>query len=140
VILQPIQPKVEHVLRRLHDLEQGARRLVDAHIGRLRGQRYRHQQLIGVAEFQLRLRVGVALGQAAEEFEDVGFFMGRGLEEGREDARAIALALPLMSSVRAGFGSRASAAGIKTHTQRYRNKACGAAMLALPAFSATSPK
>jgi hypothetical protein len=77
VILQPIEPKVEHVLRRLHDLEQGARRLVDAHIGRLRGQRYRHQQLIGVAEFQLGLRVGVALGQAAEEFEDVGFFMGR---------------------------------------------------------------
>jgi hypothetical protein len=68
--LSPSSPS-DHLRRSLHLAEQRARRLVDADVGRLRGQHHGDQQLIGIAEFQLRLGRGVGFGKTAEELENV---------------------------------------------------------------------
>ena len=70
--LEPRFAEREHLLRRVGDLEQRPRRLVDAGVGRLRRQRHRDDERIGVAVFELGFGVGVGLGEAAVEFEDVG--------------------------------------------------------------------
>ena len=58
------------MLRRVGQLEQAARGLVDAGVGRLRGQHHGHQQRIGVDVFQLALGLGVGGREAAENLRD----------------------------------------------------------------------
>ena len=70
--LRPSSPSSSICCGRLHLGEQAARRLVDPDIGRLRRQRHRDQQRVGVHIFELGLRRGIGLGQTAVEFEDVG--------------------------------------------------------------------
>ena len=62
----------EHLLRRIGDREQRARRLVDAGIGRLRRQHHRDQQRVGVEMFELALRLRIGLAKAAEGLVDLG--------------------------------------------------------------------
>jgi hypothetical protein len=68
-----LNTQIEHLLRGGDLGEKRAGRLVDAHIRGLRRERHGDHQLIGIAIFQLGLRRGVILGEAAEEFEDLVF-------------------------------------------------------------------
>jgi len=77
VLLEAILAEIEHLLRRLHRFEQGAGRLVDTDVGRLRGKHHGDQQLVGVAIGEFRLGSGIGLGETAEEFEDLVFFQSR---------------------------------------------------------------
>ena len=76
MLLQSLEPQIDHLLRCLHLGEQPAGRLVDADIGRLRRQRHRDHQLIGVAIGKLGLRRRIVGGEARVEFENIGFFHG----------------------------------------------------------------
>ena len=71
VILQPVFAQRQHLLRRLDLPEQRARGLVHADVGCLRRQRHGHDQLVGIAVFELGLGRGIVLRQPAEEFEDL---------------------------------------------------------------------
>ena len=62
----------QHLLRRIGDLEQRPRRLVDAGIGRLRRQHHRHQQREGVDMFELALRLRPLDGKAPEDLVHFG--------------------------------------------------------------------
>ena len=71
VPLQPVLPQRHHLLGRFDLLEQFFGGLVDADVGRLRGQHHGNQQRIGVYIGKLGFRRGIVLGEATEEFEDV---------------------------------------------------------------------
>ena len=77
VLFQPLFAQLQHLLRRIDLGEQGAGRLVDADIGRLRRQRDRDDQRIGVAIFQLGLGMRVRLRQPVIELDDIGLLHGR---------------------------------------------------------------
>src|SRR5690606_28331158 len=72
VLLEPIFPQFDHLLRGSHLGEQLARRLVDAYIGGLGGKYDCDEELIDVPELELGLRRRIVLGQAAEELEYLG--------------------------------------------------------------------
>jgi len=76
MLLQPLKPQIDHLLRRLHLGEQFPGRLVDANIGRLRRQRHRDDELVGIAIVEFGLRRRIVGGEAGVEFEDIGFFHG----------------------------------------------------------------
>ena len=62
----------DHLLRRVGGGEQRGRRLVDAGIGRLRGENDGDEQRVGIDVFQLGLRRGAGFLEAAEGFCDFG--------------------------------------------------------------------
>ena len=62
----------QHLLRRVGDLEQRARRLVDADVGRLRRQHHGDQQREGVDVLELALRLRPLDGEAAEYLVHLG--------------------------------------------------------------------
>ena len=69
----------QHFVRVVGNLEQRAGRLVDSHIGRLRGQNDSDQQGIGIRVVKLALRFRIGRLKAAEKGFDIGFFHGLGL-------------------------------------------------------------
>ena len=62
----------EHLLRRVGDREQRARRLVDAGVGRLRRQHHGDQQRVGIEMFEFALRLRIGLAKTAEGLVDLG--------------------------------------------------------------------
>ena len=67
----------EHFLRRIGGFEQGGGGLVDADIGRLRGQDDGHQQRIFIGELQLRDWMRVGGRETGEYLVDFLFVHGR---------------------------------------------------------------
>jgi hypothetical protein len=70
-VAQIVLAQIEHLARVPDPREQRAAGYVDACIGGLRGQHYRDQQLIGIAELELGRGRGVGLGKTTEEFENL---------------------------------------------------------------------
>jgi hypothetical protein len=66
-------PSLHHLLRRVGELEQSRRRLVDAGVGRLRRQHDGDQQRERIDVLQFGARRGIGGGKAAERFLDFGF-------------------------------------------------------------------
>ena len=64
--------EVEHLLRRVGDLEQCARRLVDPGIGGLRRQHHGDQQREGIDVLELAFRLRIGLAETAEDLVDLG--------------------------------------------------------------------
>ena len=69
-VAHPRFAELDHLLRRVGELEQGRRRLVDAGIGRLRGKHDRDQQGERVDVLKLAARRRIGGGEAAERFVD----------------------------------------------------------------------
>ena len=69
-LLHVLHAQRRHLPRRVGDLEQGPRRLVDAGVGRLRREHHRHQQREGVDVLELALGIGVGCGKAREDLRD----------------------------------------------------------------------
>ena len=80
----PSSPSASIFFGRVGDLEQRARRLVDAGVGRLRRQHHGHQQREGIDVLQLALGLGVGRGKAPE---DLGHPLRRRLGLPRPRAR-----------------------------------------------------
>lgn len=64
VVTNRLLAEIDHLLRRIGDGEQCARRLVDAGIRRLRGQHHGDQQRVGIEMFELALGLGIGLAEA----------------------------------------------------------------------------
>ncbi len=71
VVLQLALAELQHLLRRVGDLEQGLGRLVDRDVGRLRGQHHRDQQGVGIDVVELAARIGIGLRQRGVELLDL---------------------------------------------------------------------
>src|SRR6202140_506643 len=76
VIAQPFLAEREHLLRRVGNLKQRPRRLVDAGVGGLCRQHHRDQQRVGVEMFELPLRLRIGLAEATERLVDLGWGPG----------------------------------------------------------------
>ncbi len=61
-----------HLLRRVGDGKQSARRFVDAHIGGLGRENHRHQQRERIHMLKLAFRLRPLHGKAAEDFAHLG--------------------------------------------------------------------
>ena len=72
VVAHLVLAEREHLLRRIGDREQRARRAVDAGVGRLRRQHHRDQQRVGVEMLQFALRLGIGVAKAAEGLVHLG--------------------------------------------------------------------
>ena len=81
VLLEAFFAQRDHLLRGLHLGEQLAGRLVDADVRRLCAEHHGDEQLIDIAEFEFGLRIGIVLGEQAEEFEDL--ILGQGSTSSR---------------------------------------------------------
>ena len=71
VVLEPALAELQHLLRRVGDLEQGLGRLVDGDVGRLRREHHRDQQGVGIDVVELAARIGIGLRQRGVEFLDL---------------------------------------------------------------------
>jgi hypothetical protein len=83
VVADLVLAEREHLSRRVGDLKQRARRLVDAGVGRLRRQHHGDQQRVGVEMLQLALRLGICVAKTGEGLAH----LGRGPEFDRSFAR-----------------------------------------------------
>ena len=70
-VAHPFLAERDHLRGRVGDGEQFSSREVDADVGRLRRERDRDEQCVGRSPHELALGLGVELGEAAVEFEDV---------------------------------------------------------------------
>ena len=61
-----------HLFRRVGHRKQVPRRLVDSDVGRLRRQRYRHQQRIRIEMFEFALRLRIGLAETGEGLDHLG--------------------------------------------------------------------
>jgi len=74
VALEFVEAERDHLGGRIDLAEQRARRLVDADVGRLRGQGDRYDERVRIDEFEFGLRVRIGLGQTRVERDDVRLF------------------------------------------------------------------
>jgi hypothetical protein len=65
--------EIDHLLRRIGDRKQRARRLVDAGVGRLRRQHDRNQQRVGIEMFEFALGLWIGLPEPREGFINLSF-------------------------------------------------------------------
>src|SRR5438477_8622464 len=70
-VLDPRLTERHHLLRRVRELKQCGRRLVDAGVCRLRREDHGHEQCEGALELELAAGIGEPLGEPAEELLDV---------------------------------------------------------------------
>ena len=80
MFLQARFAQLQHGGRGFDFLEQRIGRLVDANVSRLRGQHNSDEQLVGVAVFQLALRLRRLAREARKKFFDLGGFHALVLE------------------------------------------------------------